>query len=70
MREVQIKPLPAEMRGKKFRPMPQPIFAGYNSDPTQEEIELAIALFEELDPESQEWYGGAHFVERMREKLR
>ncbi len=36
--------------------MHPPIFDG---DPTPEDIELARALFAELDPESQEWYGRA-----------
>lgn len=71
MREVNIKPMPAELRGKKrFRRMPEPIFSGYSGAPSREELELALALFEELDPESQEWYGGAAFVERMRAILR
>jgi hypothetical protein len=70
MREVNINPLAANLRGSRFKPLTAPVFPGYASAPTHEEIELAMALFEELDPESQEWYGGARFVEQMRAKLR
>jgi len=67
MREVNIKPLPENLRGKRFKPLTAPIFSG---PPTREEIELALALFEELDAESQEWYGGAARIEGLRAKLR
>jgi hypothetical protein len=56
MRTVTIIPLP---RGylkvsKKFWQTPPPTFP--DGPPTPEEIELARALFLELDPESQDWY--------------
>ena len=38
----------------KFRPRHPPIFP--DGDPSPDDIELARALFVELDPESQEWY--------------
>ena len=64
---VHIAPLPEIYRGKRFRPRPAPVFGG--KVPTRDEIELAIALFEELDPESQAWYGGEVFVQRLRDRL-
>jgi hypothetical protein len=60
---VQISPLPAWARKTKFRPLPPPIFP--DGDPAPEDRELALALFAELDPESQQWYGSAVFIERM-----
>jgi hypothetical protein len=38
---------------ERLRPQFAPIFDG---DPTPEDISLALALFAELDPESQSWY--------------
>jgi hypothetical protein len=64
---VNINPLPAWARNKKFRSMPPPYFP--DGAPSREDVELAIALFAELDPESQLWYGGPAFVERLRAKL-
>lgn len=53
---VQIAPMPAGIRNipKKWRPLHPPIFP--DGEPTAEEIELARALFKELDEESQNWY--------------
>lgn len=67
MTVVHIRPLPAWARGTIFRPSPQPYFQG--GEPTRDDIELALALFHALDPESQEWYGGPAFVTRLRERL-
>lgn len=64
---VHITPLPAWARGTIYRPGPRPIFQG--GEPTQEDVQLALALFNALDAESQEWYGGQAFVDRMRECL-
>ena len=61
---VHIEPLPTWARKTKFRPQPQPMFD--TADPTPAEVELALALFDELDPASRAWYGGAEFVERLR----
>jgi hypothetical protein len=57
MANVTIKPLPAAYREipERLRPRHPPIFDG---EPTPEDIELARALFAELDAESQKWYGG------------
>ena len=53
---VNIHPLPESLRRipARLRPGHPPIF---ERDPAQEDIELARALFRELDPESQRWYG-------------
>ena len=64
MTTVQIAPLPAWARKTKYRPAPMPIFP--DGAPTAEDRALALALFEELDVDSQAWYGGQAFVERMR----
>jgi hypothetical protein len=54
---VKIVPLPAAFRGKPKRvwPLPPPIFPG--GAPTPEDRQLARALFEQLDADSQTWYG-------------
>lgn len=56
---VTLQPMPrAYLKySPKFRPGHPPIFP--DGDPSQEDIDLARALFLELDPESQEWYGKA-----------
>lgn len=55
---VQIVPLPTWARkiSPRFRPQHPPIFDG---EPTQDDVDLARALFAELDPESQAWYRGS-----------
>lgn len=55
MANVNIRPLPAAYRAipERLRPQHPPIF---DDNPTPEDIELARALWEELDPESQRWY--------------
>ena len=63
---VNIEPMPAWMRRTRFRPCPPPVFP--DGPPTRDEIELALALYDELDPDSQQWYG-AGFVERLRERF-
>jgi hypothetical protein len=57
MANVTIKPMPAAYREipERLRPGHPPIFDG---DPTPEDVELAQALFAELDAESQRWYRG------------
>ncbi len=64
---VHIQPLPAWARGTIYRPGPRPIFQG--GEPTAQDVQLALALFNELDAESQEWYGGQGFVRSMQEQL-
>ncbi len=64
---VTITPMPASARDKRFRPLHPPIFP--DGAPTPDEIELALALFAELDSESQSWYGGAAFIAGLRAKL-
>lgn len=58
MREVNISPMPQAMRAysMKFQPRPAPIFGGYTTPPTDEEIALARELFTALDEQSQDWY--------------
>lgn len=55
---VEVNPMPTAYRSisKKFRPMPPPVFP--DGQPTADEITLARELFELLDTESREWYGG------------
>lgn len=64
MNTVQITPLPTWARKTRFKPLPVPVFP--DGDPTQDDRELALALFDELDADSQQWYGGTAFAERMR----
>jgi hypothetical protein len=56
MANVEVRPMPAKYREipERLRPQHPPIFDG---DPSAEDIALARALFKELDPESQRWYG-------------
>lgn len=63
MTTVHISPLPAWSTKTKYKPLPQPVFPA--GDPTPDDRALALALFAELDDDSQAWYGGAAFVERM-----
>lgn len=55
MAEVTVNPMPEDVRNAspRFRRMPPPVFSG---EPTEEDVELARALFQALDPESQLWY--------------
>lgn len=55
---VNVAPMPESYRKipKRLWPGIPPIFEG--PDPrTDADVELARALFRELDPESQDWYG-------------
>ena len=65
---VNVRPAPAWVRKTRFKPSPGPIFQG--GEPTREDVELALALFDALDAVSQEWWGGQSFVSSMREHLR
>lgn len=68
MREINIHPMPLSYRQyRKFRPRPGPIFLMYS--PTIEELEVTLALFDALDPESQEWYGGEQRRIRLKQAL-
>lgn len=61
---VNISPMPDWARGTRYKPMPPPLFAPGVS-PTPDDIELARALFEELDPESKRWYShGEKHIEK------
>jgi len=55
---VNVVPLPRWARElpARWRVCHPPVFDG---DPTPEEIALALALIDALDPESRHWYGGA-----------
>lgn len=57
MTTVQISPLPSWARKTKYKPLPAPIFP--DGEPTADDRALAAALWAELDPESQAWYGPA-----------
>lgn len=61
---VNVRPAPAWVRKTRFKPLPGPIFQG--GEPTREDVELALALFDALDAESQEWWGGAAFLQGFR----
>jgi hypothetical protein len=63
---VDIRPLPAWARKTRYKPLPPPVFVG---EPTRADVELALALFAELDAESQDWYGGASFASRLMQRL-
>ena len=64
---VQIAPMEPWMRAAgRFRPQHRPVFA---EAPTRDDVALALALFDELDPQSQDWYGGARFVQSLNERL-
>lgn len=60
---VDIQPMPAWARKTKYAPLPPPVFT--DGEPTCEDVELALALFHELDQDSRRWYGGDAFVTRM-----
>ena len=69
---VQIKPLP-----DGFRSVPRRLWCGvppifpYGA-PTREDIEVAIALLEELaeiDAATFDWYGGHRTIESLRKRL-
>ena len=55
---VNVAPMPAWARKipARLRPVHPPIFEG---DPAPTDVELARALFRELDRDSQDWYRGA-----------
>jgi hypothetical protein len=62
MAKVTIKPLPSWCRElpEDLWPQHPPIF---DDQPTAEDVALARALIEELDPASQRWYRGAEGFE-------
>lgn len=54
-------------RKTKCRPSPSAVFN--DGKPSPDEVELAFTLFAELDADSQAWYGGPGFVDRLRARL-
>jgi len=66
---VCVEPLPEWTLkfSRRLRPMPRPIFEGPGT-PTTEDVELALALIANLDPESRVWYRSAE--EALQERLR
>lgn len=64
---VNIKPMADWTRKTQFRPLHPPVFP--DGEPTQAEVQLALALFAELDDESKTWYGGARFEASLRDRL-
>ena len=68
MTTVHIEPLPSWARATKYKPLHPPVFP--DSTPSDDDIELALALYAELDPESQAWYGGDGFVQWLRCRVR
>lgn len=72
MTTVTIRPMPEAIRkiSKKFRPQHPPVFIDVvTGGVTAADIELARELFNILDSESQEWYGGQRFLDGL-EKYR
>lgn len=59
MAKVVVRPLPQKCReiSPQWRPSHPPIFP--DGPPSAQDIELARALFRELDDESKDWYGRA-----------
>lgn len=64
---VAIKPLAEWMRRTRFKPLPPPVFDSDN--PTPAEVQFALELFGMLDADSQRWYGGERFAQRLRDRL-
>jgi len=70
MTTCTIKPMPEKFKAIKkkiYRPQHPPVFM--DIDPgglTPEDLELAIELFGCLDTESKEWWGGDHFLDRLK----
>lgn len=62
MSTINIAPMPANIRAipKKWLPMHSPVFP--DGPPTDADIALARELFDLLDDESKEWYGGDRFL--------
>lgn len=63
MRTPQVVEMPDDVaeREPRLRPLPPPIWPGLDRDPSPEEVELALALFRALSPESQAWYRRSGF---------
>lgn len=66
MNAVNVNPMPNWCRSTKYRQCPPPLFT--DGSPTRDELELALALIAELDPESRNWYG-AELQDRLRARL-
>lgn len=64
---VDIHPLSSWARQAKYRPGPPPVFP--DGDPAPADLALALALFDELDADSQAWYGGRAFADRLRDRV-
>jgi len=66
---VSVEPLPASLLkfSRRLRPMHRPVFEGDGS-PTMADVELALALICELNPESRQWYSATEAL--LRERLR
>jgi len=66
---VCVKPMPEGYRkiSKKYRPGHPPPFQDIGPEGlTPEDYAIAAELFELLDPESQEWWGGAAFLKALK----
>ena len=64
---VTVEPLPQWARkvSRRLRPVHKPLF---ENPPTRADVELALALIAELDPESRQWYSATEAL--LRERLR
>jgi hypothetical protein len=69
MADVHVAPMPARVRQIpcRWRPTHPPIFQ--NSDPTREDVLLALELVGALDAESFTWYGGEAATRRLKAYL-
>ncbi|OPZ66676.1 MAG: hypothetical protein BWY84_00059 [Candidatus Aerophobetes bacterium ADurb.Bin490] len=72
MTKIVITPMPEKIRAipKKWRPMHPPINFFQDcgpGEPTPEDYAIAAEMFELLDPESQEYWGGDNVLTRLKE---
>lgn len=61
--KIVITPMPEKYRDipKIFRPMHPPISFFQDcgpGEPTKEDCQIALEIFDALDPESRDWWGG------------
>lgn len=75
MTTIRILPMPEKIRQipKKWRPgrPPDPIFTDCGpGEPTREDFKIALEMFEALDIESQEYWGGEDMRDYLSEGIK